>query len=131
MTLPQAYLDLLRELERHSGRFPGDTVDQFWDNILLPDVARHEYDAKDIATWLEKQTYLAFGVGLLAAAALDIDVTAMEGFFPQLLDTELGLRSRGFTSIVLLALGRRSSDDHGLERPKPRLPVNEVFTILD
>ncbi|WP_158930071.1 nitroreductase family protein [Acidisphaera sp. S103] len=131
MSLPQSHLDAVREEERVSGRFPGISIDQFWQNILLPSVAVHEYDARDTAKWLEKQTYLALGVALMGAAALGIDVAAMEGFHSRLLDADLGLRSQGYTSIVLLAIGRRTAEDHVTERPKPRLPVDQLFTFLE
>src|SRR6202012_4126612 len=93
-------------------------------------IGLHEYSLKDMSTWLEKQTYLALGIALMAAAELNIGAAPMEGFHSHVLDAELGLRERGFTSIVLLALGNRPTGGYH-PRPKSRLSAEAVFTFLE
>jgi nitroreductase/dihydropteridine reductase len=90
----------------------------------------HRFDARDTQHWMEKQVYLALGTLLLGAAALGIDATPIEGFDPQVLNAELGLRDKGLASVVLVALGYRSADDFNAALPKSRLPATTVFTEL-
>jgi nitroreductase/dihydropteridine reductase len=79
---------------------------------------------------MEKQTYLALGTLLLAAGAYGVDATPMEGFDAARLDAEFGLRDKGLTSIVLVALGYRGEADFNAKLPKSRLPGEVVFTFL-
>jgi nitroreductase/dihydropteridine reductase len=90
----------------------------------------HRYETKDVQHWMEKQTYLALGTLLLGAAALELDATPMEGFDFKKLDEELGLRAKGFTSLVIVSLGYRSADDFNAALPKSRLPAESVITFL-
>ncbi|MNT48962.1 Oxygen-insensitive NAD(P)H nitroreductase [compost metagenome] len=79
---------------------------------------------------MANQVYLALGGLLMAAATLGVDATPMEGFDTRLLDAELGLRERGFTSVVLVSLGYRSAQDFNAALPKSRLAQEQVFTFL-
>ena len=90
----------------------------------------HRFDQKDVQHWMEKQTYLALGTALLGAAAHGLDATPIEGFDSKVLDAELGLRERGFTSVVILSLGYRSETDFNAGLNKSRLPASQVFTFL-
>jgi nitroreductase / dihydropteridine reductase len=81
--------------------------------------------------WIEKQTCLALGIGLMTAAELGIDALPMEGFDSNTLDEELGLRKMSYRSTVLLALGRQSPTDYIIKSPKSRLPETQLFTILE
>ena len=67
---------------------------------------------------------------LLGAAAHGLDATPIEGFDSKVLDAELGLRERGFTSVVILSLGYRSEADFNAGLSKSRLPASQVFTFL-
>jgi nitroreductase/dihydropteridine reductase len=66
----------------------------------------------------------------MAAAELRINATPLEGFDSRTLDTELGLREKRFTAIVLLALGCREDSDFLVKAPKSRMPVRRHFTFL-
>jgi nitroreductase/dihydropteridine reductase len=79
---------------------------------------------------MQKQVYLALGTLLLGAGALGVDATPMEGFDARLLDEELGLRDKGFTSVVLVSLGYRNEGDFNARLPKSRLPAEAVFTQI-
>lgn len=52
----------------------------------------------------------------------------MEGFDQKVLDEELGLRTQGLTSSVIVSLGYRSPDDRNARLPKSRLPDELVIT---
>lgn len=86
--------------------------------------------AKDPAAreaWAARQTYLALGLLVAAAAVLGIDATPMEGFAPAQYDAILGLKEQGLTATVICALGYRSENDPYAAAPKVRFDRNEVF----
>lgn len=128
--MPEAHLQQVLEQEGVDGRFPTDQAKAGQDVTRRSYVDLHRFDYKDLQHWMEKQTYLALGTALLGAAALDIDATPIEGFDSKALDAELGLRARGFSSVVLLCLGYRSPDDFNAGLGKSRLPASTVFTFL-
>ncbi len=81
--------------------------------------------------WAEKQTYIALGTALIAAANAKIDATPMEGFDAQLLDELLGLKEKDLHSVVILSLGYRDeANDYLANRPKVRIPVEEMVTKI-
>ena len=63
------------------------------------------------AIWTSKQTYLALGNLLNAAAELKIDVTPIEGFLADQYNEILGLTAKGYEASVVAALGYRHEDD--------------------
>jgi nitroreductase/dihydropteridine reductase len=131
MSLPAAHMDEVAAHEHNDGRFPNADLESRWRELVKGGLAAHEYDLKDLSHWIEKQAYLALGIALMTAAELGIHALPMEGFHPKVLDAELGLRKKGYTSIVLLALGRQSSDDYSIGTPKSRLPEERLFTDLE
>ncbi|TGK16753.1 NAD(P)H-dependent oxidoreductase [Leptospira kmetyi] len=71
--------------------------------------------------WAARQTYIAFGTGIVAAAVEGVDATPMEGFNAAALDELLGLKEKGLRSTSILALGYRDADkDHLVNAPKVR-----------
>lgn len=90
----------------------------------------HRFDRKDTQHWMEKQVHIALGALLLAAGALGIDACPMEGFIPARVDEVLGLRERGLTSVVLVALGYSGEGDFNATLKKSRLPGSKIFTDI-
>lgn len=88
----------------------------------------HRFDSKDVQHWMEKQVYLNLGNFLLGVAALNIDATPIEGFDARILDEAFDLRAKGFTSLVIVALGYRAADDFNAQLPKSRLPLEQILT---
>lgn len=79
-----------------------------------------------------RQTYIALGFALAAAAELKVDSTPMEGFSADAVDEILGLSEKGLRSVVLLPLGYRAEEgDWLLPMPKVRKPAAEMITELD
>lgn len=77
--------------------------------------------------WAEKQTYIALGTALIAAANLRVDATPMEGFDPELFDQLLGLAEKGLHSTVILSLGYRDeANDYLANTEKVRIPLEEM-----
>ncbi|MFV3314616.1 MULTISPECIES: oxygen-insensitive NAD(P)H-dependent nitroreductase NfsB [Pseudomonas] len=128
--MTEAHLHAVLDQEAADGRFRDDQARAGQDTTRRGYVNLHRYDLKDAQHWMEKQTYLALGTALLGAAAHGLDATPIEGFDSKALDAELGLRERGFTSVVLLSLGYRSEDDFNAGLSKSRLPAETVFTFL-
>ncbi|MEY2835021.1 MAG: hypothetical protein RLZZ557_683 [Bacteroidota bacterium] len=65
---------------------------------------------EELCNWAAKQTYIALGFGLTAAALNAVDATPMEGFNPAGVDEVLGLEAKGLTAACLLALGYRDEE---------------------
>ena len=81
------------------------------------------------AQWAARQTYLALGLAITAAALEQVDAAPMEGFRNADLDQLLGLDQKGLRSCALLALGYRdaANDKYGhlkkVRRPKEELII--------
>ncbi|MEZ7498733.1 NAD(P)H-dependent oxidoreductase [Flavobacterium sp. Arc3] len=80
--------------------------------------------------WASKQTYLAMGNLLNAAAELKIDVTPMEGFVPELVNEILGLDKLGLTASLLATLGYRHDEDATQHYKKVRKSNEDLFITL-
>ncbi|KHJ67934.1 dihydropteridine reductase [Pantoea rodasii] len=128
--LDEAHLQNVLAQEEQDGRFAKPEGKAGQDKSRRGYVDMHRYEQRDIPQWMEKQVYLALGGLLLGAAMLGIDATPMEGFDQRALDQALGLREKGFTSVVLVSLGYRSEDDFNAALPKSRLPRDEIFTFI-
>jgi nitroreductase/dihydropteridine reductase len=82
--------------------------------------------------WAVRQTYIAFGIAIAAAAVEKVDATPMEGFKNSELDELLGLRERGLRSTSLLALGYRdTANDRLAHLKKVRRPKDGLVIELD
>ncbi|KJV25553.1 oxygen-insensitive NAD(P)H-dependent nitroreductase NfsB [Pantoea sp. SM3] len=128
--LDNAHLQNVLAQEEQDGRFAKPEGKAGQDKSRRGYVDMHRYEQRDIPQWMEKQVYLALGGLLLGAAMLGIDATPMEGFDQRALDQALGLREKGFTSVVLVSLGYRSDEDFNAALPKSRLPREEIFTFI-
>lgn len=128
--IDDAYLAQIIEQETADGRYPSDEAREGQRGALHHFVDLHRHTLGDVEHWMQKQTYLALGTLLLAAGVHGVDATPMEGFDAAVLDAELGLRERGLTSVVLVALGYGSEANFNADLPKSRLPREQVFTHL-
>jgi nitroreductase len=90
--------------------------------LTLPD------DTKNV--WTAKQTYLALGNLLNAAAELKIDVTPMEGFVPEQVNEILGLEKLGLNTSLIATLGYRHEEDETQHYAKVRKSEEELFITL-
>jgi len=79
-----------------------------------------------------RQTYIALGIAIAAAAVEEVDATPMEGFNNAELDKFLGLKERGLRSVTLLTLGYRDLvNDKLVHLKKVRRPKEELVIELD
>lgn len=81
-------------------------------------------------TWNSKQTYLALGNLLNAAAELKIDVTPMEGFVPAQVNEILGLDALGLNASLIATVGYRHTEDATQHLKKVRKSNEELFITL-
>jgi nitroreductase/dihydropteridine reductase len=130
LDMDTAHVERLLAQEALDGRFQAEGAREGQRQGRAGYISLHRHDLKDLQHWMEKQVYLAMGTLLLGAGALGVDATPMEGFDAKVLDAELGLRERGFTSVLLVALGYRGEGDFNARLPKSRLPRETVFTTL-
>lgn len=80
--------------------------------------------------WAARQTYIAFGTALVAAATEKVDATPMEGFNGPALDELLNLKEKGLRSVTLLPLGYRDAEKDWLANlPKVRREKDKLFII--
>lgn len=80
--------------------------------------------------WTSKQTYLALGNLLNAAAELQIDATPMEGFEPEKVNEILGLTKLGLNASLIATVGYRHEEDATQHNVKVRKSKQELFINL-
>jgi len=85
-------------------------------------------DAKNI--WTAKQTYIALGTLLAAAAELKIDATPMEGFNPAAFNEILGFDKLGLNASVIATVGYRHDEDDTQHYKKVRKSHEELFITI-
>lgn len=87
--------------------------------------------ASEIQQWATNQTYIALGFAVAEAALIGVDVTPLEGFSISDLNQLLNLNELGLTSVVLLAIGYRDTENDFLAKEKKvRRPLNELVVRL-
>ncbi len=89
--------------------------------------AHEQTDGPD--EWQCKQTYIAMGTALYAAASYGVDSTACEGFDMLKAARLLGLEGKGFKVASCILFGYRAEKDSNTldKRPKSRLPFEDVI----
>lgn len=85
-------------------------------------------DAKNI--WTAKQTYIALGNLLSAAAELKIDASPMEGFNAASFNEILGFDKLGLNASVIAAVGYRHNEDDAQHFKKVRKSHEELFITI-
>jgi nitroreductase len=80
--------------------------------------------------WTSKQTYLALGNLLNAAAELKIDTTPMEGFDAEKFNEILGLNALNLNAAVVATIGYRSDEDATQHDKKVRKSNEELFLTI-
>jgi nitroreductase len=96
-----------------------------YEQMMLGTVDRLSDDQK--VTWSVKQTYIALGFLLAAAAEMGIDACPMEGFQAGKFDEILGLKEKGLASTVIATIGFRSEHDDYMHFAKVRKPKESLF----
>lgn len=82
--------------------------------------------------WLKRQVCIVFGQFLTSCALLDIDSCPIEGFDKKAMDKLLGLKEKGFTSVVSAVIGKHDINDFNTpdKAPKIRFPREKMITEI-
>lgn len=131
LAVDEDYLQHVLEQEDKDGRFDTDkeTHKSAMHGGRSLFVNLHKQDFKDVQHWMDKQVYLNLGQFLLGAAALGVDATPMEGIEIPVLDSEFGLREKGYSALFVVPLGYHDPEqDYNATLPKSRLPYTDILT---
>lgn len=79
--------------------------------------------------WAERQTFIAMGQVMTAAALLKIDTCPMEGIEPEAYDQLLSLEGTGFKTLATIAFGFRADDDKYAKNKKVRFDKADLFEV--
>jgi nitroreductase len=88
------------------------------------------YSVEEREIWTAKQTYIALGTLLSAAADLKVDATPMEGFDMNAVNQILQLPEKGLSATLIVTLGYRHENDTTQFLKKVRKPSTELFITL-
>ncbi|WP_298506270.1 NAD(P)H-dependent oxidoreductase [uncultured Maribacter sp.] len=125
--------------------FKDNLIDDYLTNVIstrnLPENSLQEYgdfmkskltpltdEIKNI--WTSKQTYLALGNLLSAAASIQVDACPMEGFDAEEYNNILGLSDKNLNASVIATIGFRSENDETQHYKKVRKSKENLFTQL-
>ncbi len=98
----------------------------FFKNMLVGDIVSGARSAIQLE-WATRQTYIALGNFMTAAALVGIDTCPMEGIDPAKYDELLALPEKGYTAVVACAAGYRAAADKYAVAPKVRFPADELI----
>lgn len=123
---PQNIDDYMAYIASERG-VPLESLDAFKANFgkILSQTAAEQF------AWTSRQTYIALGTGLIAAAVEEVDATPMEGFDNAGVDELLGLQQKGLKSVSILTLGYRDeAQDWLAPLKKVRKKKEELFEMI-
>ncbi|RKR11493.1 nitroreductase [Flavobacterium sp. 90] len=106
---------------------PVDALAGFAD-MMKGTIANLSQEAKNV--WTAKQTYIALGTLLAAAAELKIDATPMEGFNPAAFNEILGFDKLGLNASVIATVGYRHDEDEAQHYKKVRKSHENLFITI-
>lgn len=81
--------------------------------------------------WSAKQVYIALGFFMFTAAMLEVDTCAMEGIDPAKYDEVLGLKDKGYSTVVVCPAGYRLPTDKYANMAKVRFETEDVVEYID
>ncbi len=84
------------------------------------------FDQNKRNIWATNQAYIALGTALAQASVLGLDACPMEGFDRAGYDKTLGLQNKHLSSVVVLAVGKRSEEDQTQHYKKVRRPIDQM-----
>ncbi|HUC85623.1 MAG TPA: NAD(P)H-dependent oxidoreductase [Candidatus Acidoferrales bacterium] len=122
--------DIIRLIARISSvrGIPAEALN-FYRDMMLGDVV-HGARGKIAHEWATRQSYIALGNLMTAAALLGVDTCPMEGLAPAEYDRALNLRGSGYATAVACALGYRGAGDKYAILPKVRYATQELVRVI-
>ncbi len=126
-TIEDAHIDEYLANATTTRNLPADALKGYGDFMKGAIRAKSDDDKKN---WTAKQTYLAMGNLLNAAAELKIDACPMEGFDPAQYNEILGLNALNLNAALVATIGYRASDDATQNNAKVRKPIEKLFKTI-
>jgi nitroreductase len=127
ITIDDTVIDRYLENISQTRNTPIEALSGYGD-FMKSKISTLSQEAKNI--WTAKQTYLALGNLLNAAAELKIDATPMEGFVPEQVNEILGLDKLGLNATLIATLGYRDTEDATQHYAKVRKSQEDLFITL-
>ncbi len=107
---------------------PAESMTPYW-NMMIGDVVNGPR-GKAAHEWAARQTYIALGNLMTAAAVLGVDACPMEGLNPMEYDKILKLEGSGYKTVVALALGYRAAGDKYASLAKVRYETADLVKVI-
>jgi nitroreductase/dihydropteridine reductase len=109
-------------------KVPAESMEVFKNTLLNNIVSRGD---EVNFNWAARQSYIALGTALIAAANEKVDATPMEGFNNATFDEILGLKELGLKSVSLMVLGYRDeANDFLAKAPKVRKEMKDFVVNI-
>ncbi len=126
-TVKEEYIDAYCQLIAQTRETPDESLQRYADFIKTN---LRELTPEQQKSWAAKQTYIALGNLLNAAAELKIDTTPMEGFLPEKVNELLNLDEQNLNVTLITPVGYRHPKDAAQHLKKVRKPKNKLFINL-
>jgi nitroreductase len=123
-TVDEAFINHNFELQKQIRKTTDEILNPFRE-FLIKDFKKRTDE--QIKQWATNQAYLVMGNLLTICAAEKIDACPMEGFISSSYDEVLGLKEKGISSALVLAVGYRAKDDKFADFQKVRRPQEETI----
>jgi nitroreductase len=120
----QKYINRMAEVRN----IPVTSLDGF-KKVMIGDVVTGPR-AEVIEWWAQRQTYIAMGFLMEAAALLKVDTCPMEGLDPLAYDKILKLEGTGWATIAAVAVGFRHEEDVLQKAKKVRFEKKDLVQFL-
>ncbi len=122
------YINELVERMAQVRNVPKETLNPYY-NMIASDLLSGP-KSHYVSEWAARQSYIALGTLISAAAMLEIDACPMEGIEPDEYDRILNLTESGYRTRVVCALGYRSAEDKYSKMPKVRFPSQRIVHYI-
>ena len=109
-------------------RLPADALNAYR-GMMLGDVVNGPR-GKTAHEWAARQSYIALGNLMTAAALLGVDACPMEGLVPAEYDKILNLNGSGYATVMACALGYRAAADKYASLAKVRYALAELVRVV-
>lgn len=122
--------DFVDDYIKNTSQTRGITIEdlQQYSGFVKKTIAKMTFE--DLNNWTAKQTYIALGNLLNAAAEIKVDTIPIEGFDSKQYNEILGLTQKGLNAAVVAAVGYRSEQDNTQHLGKIRRTTEELFISI-
>jgi nitroreductase len=107
---------------------PTESLNRYRD-VIIGDIVKGAR-GKIAHEWATRQTYIALGNLMTAAALLGVDACPMEGIVAAEYDKVLDLKDSGYATVVACALGYRAASDRYAGLAKVRYPTQDLVRVI-